>query len=84
MVNGKLCLDVDVTSDFLKNEEDYTDLFDWLNRQKSIKQDSFFKCPLFGLKKKDITNYRWNYVENKTYPGNETRALILGRLEKQG
>lgn len=84
MVNGKLCLDVDVTSDFLKNEEDYTDLFDWLNRQKSIKQDSFFKCPLFGLKKKDITNYRWNYVEDKTYPGNETRALILGRLEKAG
>ena len=83
-VEGKLYLDVDVTSEFLKDEEDYTDLFDWLNRQKSIKQDSFFKCPLFGLKKKDITNYRWNYVEDKTYPGNETRALILGRLEKAG
>ena len=84
MIEGKLCLDVDVTSEFLKNEDDYTDLFDWLNQQKSIKQDSFLKCPLFGLKKNDIANYRWNYVEDKFYPGNETRALILGCLEKAG
>ena len=83
-VDGKLCLDVDVTSEFLKDEEDYTDLFDWLNRQKSVKQDSFLKCPLFGLKKNDIGKYRWNYVEDKLYLGNETRALILGRLEKAG
>ena len=84
IVDGKLCLDVDVTSVFLKSEDDYTDLFDWLNLQKSVKQDSFLKCPLFGLKKNDIANYRWNYVEDKPYPGNETRALILGHLEKAG
>ena len=84
IVNGKLCLDVDVTSEFLKSEDDYTNLFDWLNLQKSVKQDSFLKCPLFGLKKNDIANYRWNYVEDKLYPGNETRAVILGRLEKAG
>ena len=84
IVNGKLCLDVDVTSEFLKSEDDYTNLFDWLNLQKSIKQDSFLKCPLFGLKKNDVANYRWNYVEDKLYPGNETRAVILGRLEKAG
>ena len=84
IVNGKLCLDVDVTSEFLKSEDDYTNLFDWLNLQKSIKQDSFLKCPLFGLKKNDIANYRWNYVEDKLYPGNETRAVILERLEKAG
>ena len=83
-VDGKLCLDVDVTSEFLKDEEDYTALFDWLNRQKSVKQDSFLRCPLFGLKKNDISKYRWNYVEDKPYPGNETRVLILGHLEKAG
>ena len=83
-MDGKLCFDVDVTSEFLKNEKDYTDLFDWLNRQKSIKQDTFLKCPLFRLKKNDIGRYRWNYVEDKTYPGNETHALILERLEKAG
>ena len=82
IINGKLCLDVDVTSEFLKSEDDYINLFDWINQQKSIKQDSFFKCSLFGLKKNNIANYRWNYVENKTYPGNETRALILSHLEK--
>ena len=73
---------MDVTSEFLKDEEDYTALFDWLNRQKSVKQDSFLKCPLLGLKKNDTGKYRWNYVEDKPYPGNETRALILGHLEK--
>ena len=83
-VEGKLCLDVDVTSEFLKSESDYTDLFNWLNRQKSIDNKSFFKCPLFGLKKNDTDKYRWNYVEDKPYPGNETRALILRRLEKAG
>ena len=82
IINGKLCLDVDVTSEFLKSEDDYINLFDWINQQKSIKQDSFFKCSLFGLKKNNIANYRWNYVEDKTYPGNETRALILSHLEK--
>ena len=82
--DGKLCLDVDVTSDFLKSEEDYTDLFDWLNRQKSIKQDAFLKYPPFGLKKNTIDKYRWNYVEDKPYPGNETHTLILDRLEKAG
>ena len=75
---------MDVTSEFLKSEEDYTALFDWLNRQKSVKQDSFLRCPLFGLKKNDIGKYRWNYVEDKPYPGNETRALILSHLEKAG
>ena len=83
-VEGKLRMDVDVTSEFLRDENDYAALFDWLNRQKSIKQDSFLKCPLFELKKNEAGKYRWNYVEDKTYPGNETRALILGRLEKAG
>ena len=64
--NGKTCYDVDVTSDFLKTEDDYTELFDWLCEQKSIKQDSILKCPVFGLKKNDINKYRWNYVEDKS------------------
>lgn len=83
-VDGKLCLDVDVTSEFLKNEDDYTGLFDWLSQQKSVNQDAFLKCPLLGLKKNDMAKYRWNYVEDKPYPGNETRALILGQLGKVG
>ena len=84
VADGKTCFDVDVTSEFLKNEDDYVNLFDWLSRQKSIKQETFLKYPLFGLKRNDLSNYRWNYVEDKSYPGNETHAMMLDRLEKAG
>lgn len=80
-INEKLHTDVDVTSEFLKNEDDYTDLFDWLNNRKEIDQKAFLKFPGFGLKK-DVDSYRWNYVEDKPYPCNETRSMILNRLEK--
>lgn len=75
--------DIDVTHDFLKTDENYVALFDWLNEKKSINQKSFLKYPLFGLKK-DAENYRWNYVEDKEYPCNETRALLLTNLSKAG
>ena len=71
-----LANDVDVTRDFLKCEDDYVALFDWLNAKKAIDQKGFLKYPAFGLKK-NAENYRWNYVEDKPYPCNETRAQIL-------
>ena len=79
----RLADDVDVTQDFLKTEKDYVALFDWLNEKKTIAQKSFLKYPAFGLKK-DAENYRWNYVEDKDYPCNETRAQILSYLSKAG
>lgn len=82
-LNGKFTTDIDVTNEFLKNEDDYTNLFDWLNQKKEIKQDVFLKYPAFGLKK-NATNYRWNYVEDKTYPCNETHSRILFYWEKAG
>lgn len=75
-LNGKLTTDIDVTNEFLKNADDYVNLFDCLNQKKEIKQDAFFKYPAFGLKK-NAANYRWNYVEDKTYPCNETHSRIL-------
>lgn len=80
-INRTLHLDVDVTAEFLKTEDDYVALFDWLNSRKEIEQKTFLKYPKFGLKK-EISNYRWNYVEDKQYPCNETRHAILSRLEK--
>lgn len=77
----ELAQDVDVTNELLKTEEDYIALFDWLNDKKEIDQKVFLKYPPFGLKK-DMENYRWNYVQDKTYPCNEIRSLILARLEK--
>lgn len=81
---GKLLTDVDVTAELLRNEEDYVKLFDWLNKRSSIKQDtllnSFFKKK--KEKGKDQYPYRWNYVEDKEYPCNETRSTMLSGLEK--
>ena len=73
--------DLDVTCSFLKTEEDYVALFDWLNEKKNINQKSFLKYPAFALKK-DADNYRWNYVEDKEYPCNETRSQLLTCLSK--
>ena len=79
----ELANDVDVTRDFLKTEEDYVALFDWLNDKKTIDQKIFLKYPSFGLKK-NVENYRWNYVEDKPFPCNETRAQLLSYLSKAG
>ncbi len=83
---GKLQTDVDVTDEFLKSEDDYVKLIDWLNDRASIKQDTLLNS-YFKIKKekgKDLYPYRWNYVEDKDYPCNETRATMLGGLLKCG
>ncbi|MBO7491685.1 MAG: type II CRISPR RNA-guided endonuclease Cas9 [Bacteroidales bacterium] len=76
--------DIDVTQEFLKSEDEYVKLFDWLNDRASIKQDtllnSYFKIK--KLKGQEHYPYRWNYVEDKEYPCNETRATILAGLTK--
>ena len=84
-IDGKLLTDVDITSECLKSEEDYVRLFDWLNDRESIEQEELLKH-LFNTKKsKNKENpYRWNYVEDKVYPCNETRATILKGLSKCG
>lgn len=85
-VNGKLCIDEDVTEDFLKNQNDYATLFDWMNEKKEIKQDtllqSYFKIK--KIKGQEKLTFRWNYVEDKSYPCNETRAILTEGLEKAG
>lgn len=81
---GKLQTDVDVTSEILRTEDDYVKLFNWLNDRNSIKQDTLLSS-YFKVKKekgKDKFPYRWNYVEDKEYPCNETRATILAGLAK--
>lgn len=75
--------DIDVTKDFIKTEEDIAALYEWLNNKKAINQKALLKYPAFGLKK-DVENYRWNYVEDKDYPCNETRAIFLNSLQKLG
>jgi CRISPR-associated endonuclease Csn1 len=80
-IDGKAYSDVNVTTEFLKSEDDYSNLFDWLNERKEIDQKAFLKYPAFNLKK-NAENYRWNYVEDKSYPCNETHNAIVNRLSK--
>lgn len=75
----------EVTKDYLQTEEDYVRLYNYLNDRKDISQEIFLK-EFLGLKKpkgKD-TQYtcRWNYVEDKVYPCNDTRYVILKALKK--
>lgn len=84
IINNKTETDVNVTTEFLKTENDYIALFDWLNERKEIKQDilltSYFKIK--KAKGADKLQYRWNYVEDKEYPCNETYTQIASRLKK--
>jgi CRISPR-associated endonuclease Csn1 len=83
-INGKLHTDYNVTDEFIKTEDDLVALFDWLNDRKEIKQDTLLTS-YFKIKKKkgdDKLPFRWNYVENKEYPCNETHAQFANRLAK--
>ncbi len=84
VVEGKLQTNVDVTAEFLSTEEDYEKLYEHLNDLDEIKQETLLAY--FGIKKprgKGLP-YRWNYVEDKSYPCNATRALILKFLKVAG
>lgn len=70
-------LDVDVTSCFIKDKSDKQQLLNWLMSLKEITQEALLKYPDFGIKKADLKKFRWNYVEDKSYPMNETRSLLL-------
>lgn len=80
-VEGKVIPELDVTCELLTSEEEWVALFDWLNDKKEIKQETFLKYPPFKLKK-SVDKYRWNYVEDKVYPANETHHQIKSRIEK--
>lgn len=64
-------------NDILNTLEDYEGLFDFLNGRKEIDQKALLKY--FKLSDK---THRWNFVEDKKYPCNETKSLIEGRLIK--
>ncbi|WP_310556173.1 type II CRISPR RNA-guided endonuclease Cas9 [Flavobacterium sp.] len=73
--------EIDVTDDYLKTEEDFVELFNWLNDKAEISQKQFLAYPKFKLKE---DKYRWNFVEDKIYPCNETRNQFLNAVAKIG
>ncbi len=80
--------DSNVTAEFLNGLEDWESLFEFLNDRKEVEQKPLIKYFLDrkGYKGKGLTaeveKYRWNYVEDKKYPCNETKTQISTRLEK--
>ena len=80
--------EINVTSEFLSSRESFEQLFEFLTNRKEIEQKPLIRFLLEkkGLKGKQlnaaIDKYRWNYVEDKSYPCNETGVLIRNRLEK--
>lgn len=86
--------DSDVTDDFLRDDNDKVNLFEYLMTQKEVDHKDILKYFLEkqGLKGKALTQelvkYRWNYVfdqlkgESKKYPCNETGYEIRRRLSK--
>ena len=77
----------EVTSQYLKDEYDYERLFHFLNDRKEITQEALLK-EFFSIKKskgKDAKYpLRWNYAEDKSYPCNTTRSILLNSLRKAG
>lgn len=80
--------DENVTEEFLNSYEDLENLFKFLDERKEVDQKALLK---FLLEQKDfkgklltaeIEKYRWNYVEGKAYPCNETKTMIATRLSK--
>lgn len=69
--------DEPITRQFLNSEDDYVKLFEFLNDRKEIDQKAVLKY--FKLTEK---THRWNFVEDKSYPCNETRSTILTKLNK--
>lgn len=75
--------EVDITQSLLPDKEAVANLFDYLNNLSKIKQESlltkYFKFK--KLKNKEFP-YRWNYVQDREYPCNETRGGFLSQLKK--
>jgi CRISPR-associated endonuclease Csn1 len=69
--------DANVTREFLNTTEDFEKLFEFLNNRKEVDQKMLLKH--FKLNEKI---HRWNFVEDKKYPCNETKTMISSRLDK--
>ncbi len=80
--------DTNVTKEFLDTTENFESLFEFLNNRKEVDQKALIK---FLLEQKDFKGkllnaeaekFRWNFVEDKKYPCNETKTMISSRLDK--
>lgn len=82
---GRFVRGTDVTSQFLGDGTAKYALFQSLSECAGIKQETVLK--LLGLlpkRKAEECRYKWNYVEDREYPGMETRAAFVKLFKKIG
>jgi len=77
IVNSRTRFDVNVTEEYLFTNEKWIELFGFLNDKESVTQKQLLAY--FKLKE---DKFRWNYVEGKEYPCNETRSKFINRIKK--
>lgn len=79
IVDGRLRINVDVTSQYL-TEENKEKLFELFDNSAEVSHDSMLR--LLGFTKDFIEQgektfaYRFNYPDDRNFPGNETKALF--------
>ena len=81
-VDGKLTTDIDVTNEFIFDTKAKVSVFKVFNNREKITQKQFLGLKELLGKKLSEKEYRWNYVEDKEYPLNETRALFISKMKK--
>ncbi|MCQ2199880.1 MAG: type II CRISPR RNA-guided endonuclease Cas9 [Paludibacteraceae bacterium] len=74
--------EIDVTNKFISDNNERQNLFEMLKNYESIDMKAFLK--LYMPKGNEYQKYRWNYVEDKSYPCCNTNARIVKALEKAG
>lgn len=80
---GETTTERDVTSQYLDSEETYEKLFHFLNdKEESSKKVVISQKQFLDFFKLSEKTHRWNYVEDKEYPLNETRGVFLKRTKK--
>lgn len=79
-INGHIHTDVDITNELLPDNDSLCNLFVWLNDKGHITQSDLLTY--LGIKKKEQSKFRWNYVADKHYPMNATRHAILNRMKE--
>ena len=79
-INGHIHTDVDITNELLPDNDSWSNLFVWLNDKGHITQSDLLAY--LGIKKKEQSKFRWNYVPDKHYPMNATRHAILNRMKE--
>ncbi|MEO6718833.1 MAG: type II CRISPR RNA-guided endonuclease Cas9, partial [Ferruginibacter sp.] len=87
IVNGKLKINIDVSSSYLTNENKEK-IFELFDSSAEVSHDSILR--LLGFKK-DLTengektfHFKLNYPDDKSFKGNETKALFRKIFKKHG